>query len=42
MEAVMVIDPFSQTIHPAGQTGTYDAGLGAYMLKIYNYMALAL
>ncbi len=38
----MAIDPFYQTIQPDAQTGAYDAGLRAYMLKIYNYMALAL
>jgi len=38
----MAIDPFYQTIHPAEQSKTYDAGLRSYMLKIYNYMASAL
>jgi FtsH-binding integral membrane protein len=38
----MAIDPFSQTIHPDRQTTRYDGGLRAYMLKIYNYMAMAL
>jgi FtsH-binding integral membrane protein len=38
----MALDPFSQTIHPDRQTTGFDAGLRAYMLKIYNYMAMAL
>lgn len=37
----MAIDPFSQPMQPA-HTLSYDEGLRAYFVKIYNYMALAL
>lgn len=40
-EFFMAIDPFSQPVRSA-QTPVYDVGLRAYLVKIYNYMALAL
>lgn len=38
----MAIDPFYQAAHSTQQAAAFDAGLRAYMLKIYNAMALAL